>query len=177
MILPWFILRKVQMRTAKKLGIGAIFSVVLITIACDIPRTIKSFEEGAFSDYSLYTFLKITLAVIVSCLPIYWRLFRSRTKKRLQKHKSGAFAPIGIGDAEQQGFRGTSLTVCASDKQLKGLLAKLTGRPSADSIIKPLRSQKAKSERQPFAPHVLRSLPSVNLGSVGSHSVQADELV
>ncbi|KAL9038384.1 MAG: hypothetical protein Q9180_003168 [Flavoplaca navasiana] len=65
-----------------------------------------------------------------------------------------------MGDAEQQRFRGTSVTVCASDKQPKGLLAKLTGRPSVDSIIKPLRSQKAKSERQPFAPLVLRSLPS-----------------
>ncbi|KAL9637287.1 MAG: hypothetical protein Q9204_001935 [Flavoplaca sp. TL-2023a] len=177
MILPWFILRKVQMRTAKKLGIGAIFSVVLITIACDILRTIKSFDEGAFSDSSLYTFLEVTLAVIVSCLPIYRRLFRTRTKKRVQKHKPGAFAPIEMGDAEQQVFRGTSVTVCASDKQPRGLLAKLTGRPSADSIIKPLRSQKAKSERQPFAPLVLRSLPSVHLGSVGSHSVHADDLV
>ncbi|KAL8872274.1 MAG: hypothetical protein Q9174_002070 [Haloplaca sp. 1 TL-2023] len=88
MALPWYVIRRVQISRAKKLGLVAIFSVVLITIACDILRTIKSIDQGAFSDSALYTFLEVTLAVIVSTLPTYRVLLRSKSRKNIPAHHS-----------------------------------------------------------------------------------------
>ncbi|KAL8652573.1 MAG: hypothetical protein Q9226_004210 [Calogaya cf. arnoldii] len=135
------------------------------------------FDEGLFADSSLYTFLEVTLAVIVSCLPVYRRLFRGRTKGKMQKHTAGAFAPIDIGDTERQALRGTSVTVCTSDKRPGGLLPKLTRRHSSDTVPKRPGNEASRTGRHSFTPIVLQSLPSVHLGSLGSKSVHADDLV
>ncbi|KAL8958923.1 MAG: hypothetical protein Q9183_005741 [Haloplaca sp. 2 TL-2023] len=88
MALPWYVIRKVQTSRARKIGLAAIFSVVFITIACDILRTIKSVDQGAFSDSALYTFLEVTLAVIVSTLPTYRKLLSSKSRKDVPAHHS-----------------------------------------------------------------------------------------
>ncbi|CAL8583636.1 hypothetical protein XPA_009257 [Xanthoria parietina] len=108
-VLP-LIVHKVQMTPAEKLALGAIFSVVLITFARSILRSIESFREGASADSSPYTYLELAR-------PIHRGLPRGQTK-----HTPRAFAPLDIGDTEQQGSRSTSVTVCCSDRRPQGYL-------------------------------------------------------
>lgn len=121
-IVPPLIVQRVQMRPAKKLALGALLSVVPITLARNILRSIESFGDGAFADSSLYTFVEVTSAVIVPCRPIHRGLPRGQTKKSVQTHTPRAFAPVDIGDAERQGLRSTSVTVCCSDRRPQGYL-------------------------------------------------------
>lgn len=176
MILPWYIIRKIQINLAKKVGLAAIFSVGLITIACDILRTIKSFSEALFSDSSLYTFLEVTLAVIVSCLPIYRALLRDKPKEKANKGIGDAFTPM---DETSKRRMLTSSRPAAHDSNMegKGGLAKYAQRLSTDFFQRQRRDKRLESEEQHLASHTLQGLPSIQLGSISWKSVDVSSLV
>lgn len=173
MTLPWYIIRKIQISTAKKVGIGAVFSVVLIIIACDILRTVKSFDQGAFSDSALYSFLEVTLAVIVSCLPIYRALFRASKKGGASKNAGGAFIPI----SQQRTLIATNAPIPSPDERRQATRARRSWRPSSKLFQNKRRNTEPKSDKQHLTPLRLQELPSVHLGSVGRSSVDASSLV
>ena len=87
MFLPLYVICRVQISLAQKLGVASIFSIVLLTIALDILRTIGSLPEGIYSHSIMYTILEVTLAVMVSCLPTYRGLFV--VKRRMKSVRSG----------------------------------------------------------------------------------------
>lgn len=176
MTLPWYIIRRIQISTAKKIGIGAIFSVVLITIACDILRTIKSFDQGAFSDSSLYTFLEVTLAVIVSCMPVYRALFRVSKNKGANKNTGGAFVPIS-GETEQRILTGTKAPIPSPDERRQGTRARHSWRPSSKFFQNKRGNTEPKSDQQHLTPLTLQELPSVHFRSVDRSGADASSLV
>lgn len=64
-----------MMRTTQKIGLAAVFSLGIFVVAFDILRTVFSIV-GAQA--SLWDSLEATVAVIVSCLPVYYVLMTSR---------------------------------------------------------------------------------------------------
>ena len=171
MILPWYIIRKIQISLARKIGLVVIFSVVLITIACDILRTIKSFDEGLFSDSALYTFLEVTLAVIVSCLPIYRALLRDRSKNKVSKPSDEGFAPP-IKRTEHRAW----ISADNGPKEVRnGALAKYARRLSNNMFQKYRGDKQSGTEEQHLASHNLQDLPSAHF--VSRSSVEPSSLV
>ena len=73
---PIWQLWKLQMATAKKLALGALFSLATIDVIFDILRTINSVDGGAVALDTVWDVLEPCVAVIVSCLPVY-RRFRA----------------------------------------------------------------------------------------------------
>lgn len=72
MALPLWMLIRLQMRTAQKLGLALVFMLALVDIIVDILRTIYSISEGVVSLHAMiFEILEATIAVIISCLPTY----------------------------------------------------------------------------------------------------------
>lgn len=166
MILPWYIIRKVQTTTARKAGLVAIFSVVLITIACDILRTVKSFSQGAYSDSSLYTSLEVSLAVIVSCMPVYRKLFNLKLKKKAKKHPDPTSGPT-YGITEQQLLTSTSSTWTNKGFSKAKIMNIFTHGSNNDS---------SSGQRDPTS-HGLQDLPQAHLANSSHNVVHANSMV
>ena len=179
MVLPWYIIRKLQMTLSKKLGLAAIFSVALVTVAFDILRTVKSLDHGAFSASSLYTSLEVTFAIIVSCLPIYRALLLHTTRKtKASDDINGGFAPIKE-DIEQQSVTNRGLLEHAPSEGPTSPLAKYIKRASEVEVPNsPSNRSDDSSESQHGyeAPHVLEELPSAHLRSSSIYSVQENSI-
>ncbi|MCJ1307802.1 hypothetical protein MMC25_001450 [Agyrium rufum] len=71
MALPICMLPKIQISWGRKVGLGFVFSIAIVTVALDIVRTVESIGGGAFGYISLYCILETTFTVIISCLPVY----------------------------------------------------------------------------------------------------------
>ena len=82
MALPLVMLKGLQMRFQAKLGLAGVFCCAFIIIAFDILRTAETLTND-FSPGStaLWTNLESAIAVIVSCLPSFATLLRSKDKK------------------------------------------------------------------------------------------------
>ena len=171
MTLPWYIIRKIQISLARKIGLVFIFSVVLITIACDILRTVKSFDGGLFADSALYTFLEVTLAVIVSCLPIYRALLRDRSKDKVSKPSDGDFVP----STKRIEHRAWISAGNNSREVQNGVLAKYARRLSNNMLQKHRGDPRSGTEEQHLASHNLQDLPSAHY--VSRSSVEPSSLV
>ena len=79
MVLPLAMLKGLQMRTATKLGLAGIFCCAFITIMFDILRTVETATKGGQAFLTpLFTNLESAVAVIVSCLPSFAALSKSR---------------------------------------------------------------------------------------------------
>ena len=171
MMLPWYIIRKIQISLARKMGLVLIFSVVLITIACDILRTVKSFDQGLFADSALYTFLEVNLAVIVSCLPIYRALLRDRSKNKASKPSDEGFVPPTKG-IEHRAW----ISADNSPKEVRnGALAKYVRRLSNNMFQKRHGDKQSGTEEQHLAAHNLQDWPSTHF--VSRSSVEPGSLV
>ena len=174
MVLPWYIIRKLQMTLSKKLGLVAILSVALVTVAFDILRTVKSLDQGIFSASSLYTSLEVTFAVIVSCLPIYRALLHTTRKTKASDDVNGGFVPIKEG-IEQQSVTKRGLLEYAPSEGPTSPLAKYIKRASESEVpnIPSNRSDDSSESQHGYeAPHVLEELPSAHLRSSSIYSVQ-----
>ncbi|MCJ1373571.1 hypothetical protein MMC20_004799 [Loxospora ochrophaea] len=78
--LALYMLKGLQIRLAQKLGLAAVFSIVLGVIAADIVRTVFSTTNKSVIDIATLQFLELSFAVKTSCLPTYRALFVSRKK-------------------------------------------------------------------------------------------------
>ena len=174
MVLPWYIIRKLQMTLSKKLGLVAIFSVALVTVAFDILRTVKSLDQGAFSASSLYTSLEVTFAIIVSCLPVYRALLRTARKTKASDGVDGGFSPIKEG-VEQQSVTKRGLLEYAPSEDSRSPFGKYIKRASQAKVPNNTsnRSDESSESQQGYgAPHMLEELPSAHLRSSSIYSVQ-----
>lgn len=173
MVLPWYIIRRIQISSARKIGLAAIFSVVLVTIACDILRTIKSFSQALFAQSALYSILEVTLAVVVSCMPIYRALLKARPKEQAKKPVGGAFAPIN--ERTEQPMLKSSNTQVQSPNE--GRLANYVRRLSHDIFQRNGGDNGPRSEQQHLTSNALQAPSSVHLRSLGQNSVDASSIV
>ena len=85
MALPVSTLWNLNMSFGRKLGILAIFFLAWVTIAFDILRLAKSETHSGTLLETLYTSLQVEVAVIISALPSYRVLGRSRGKNSDQQ--------------------------------------------------------------------------------------------
>ena len=95
-------LRRLQIELVQKLGLGIIFSVVLVTIALDILRTYETYAGGAFGVFpsdALCTLLEVGFAVIVGCVPTYRALFGMKKRKT---SSTSRLAPTSKTNASRQ---------------------------------------------------------------------------
>ena len=179
MVLPWYIIRKLQMSLSKKLGLVAIFSVALVTVAFDILRTVKSLDQGAFSASSLYTSLEVTFAIIVSCLPIYRAVLSTARKTKASDDVDGGFSPTKEG-VEQQSVTRRGLLEYAPSEGPRSPFAKYIrgGSKTRDPNISSNRSDESSQSQQGYGtPHMLEELPSAHLRSSSIYSVQESSII
>ena len=88
MAFPLYVVKGLQMKFSQKMGLASVFCVAILVVIFDILRTVfsaKSARGGAVgASTSMWDILEITIAVIVSCLPIYRTIFTQ--KKRGKQH-------------------------------------------------------------------------------------------
>jgi hypothetical protein len=101
-ILPIAMLRPLLMRTAQKVELAIIFSLVIINMVLTILRTVYSINVDLmkYPDQNvLWYFLQVTISVIVCALPCYrgmlWRK-RSESLRRMNRFGSGSSEFAGI---------------------------------------------------------------------------------
>lgn len=83
MVLPIWMLQKLQMRVPQKLGLAIIFLLALVDITFDIVRIIYTVKGQSI----VWDILEPTIAVIISCLPTYRSLLGNiRPPKRLASY-------------------------------------------------------------------------------------------
>lgn len=85
MALPLYFLKGLRMRTTQKIGLAGVFSLAVFVVVFDILRTVFS-TVGAQS--ALWCVLEASVAVIVSCLPVY-RSILSHRKQQMDKSSIG----------------------------------------------------------------------------------------
>ncbi len=83
LILPLFMIYGLQLRTNQKIVLTGIFSLGLLIVAVDILRTVESLRSGTFSGVALWSSLEVTVAVIVSSLPLYRVLITRKGRRSL----------------------------------------------------------------------------------------------
>ncbi|KAL8860979.1 MAG: hypothetical protein Q9178_002492 [Gyalolechia marmorata] len=83
LILPLFMIYGLQLRTTQKVVLAGIFSLGLLIVAVDILRTVQSLRSGTFSGVALWSSLEVTVAVIVSSLPLYRVLITRKGRRSL----------------------------------------------------------------------------------------------
>lgn len=84
MALPIWMLRKLQMRRSRKVGLAALFLIALIDVAFDIARTVYTVDGGAVALDTLWDILEPAIAVMISALLTYKALLgRSERKKSI----------------------------------------------------------------------------------------------
>jgi len=84
MALPLWMLRRLQMPIGQKIGLGALFSLATIGIIFDIVRTVYSIRAEAASFFYiavLFDIIEIEIAVIISTLIAYRKLFGQHEKR------------------------------------------------------------------------------------------------
>lgn len=79
MAIPLVMLRHLHIPTHKRLGLALLFSLVLVTIACDIIRTVFTLMHNS---NALWALLEATITVIVCALPCYGGVL-SRMPRRI----------------------------------------------------------------------------------------------
>ena len=82
MVLPLWMLRTLKMHTTHKIGLASVFLVGVVIIILDILRKIKSLGQTPFSEVAIYDIVEVTMAVVVSSIPIYRSLLSARRRKR-----------------------------------------------------------------------------------------------
>jgi hypothetical protein len=112
MIIPITMLKSLHMGVMHKIGLAAVFALVLVIVAMDILRTVYTLDmdlkEGQDAN-ALWGILEPTIAVIVCALPCYrgllgfrpdssqnerfWSLDRSSAWSRLFKSSSSRSGP------------------------------------------------------------------------------------
>ena len=97
MAFPLYVLKALKMRMSQKIGLASVFCLAILVVVFDILRTIFSVisaRGGAVgASTALWDILEITIAVIVSCLPIYRTIFTQR-KRRQQGKSNGTYSDI-----------------------------------------------------------------------------------
>lgn len=179
MVLPGYIIRKLQMTLSKKLGLVAVFSVALVTVAFDILRTVKSLDQGAFSASSLYTSLEVTFAIIASCLPVYRAMLRTARKTKASDDANCGFSPIKEG-IEQQPVTKRGLLEYAPNEGPRSPFAEYIKRSSLATVtnISSNRSDESSESQHGYgAPHVLAELPPAHFRSSSIYSVQESPVI
>ncbi|KAL8945603.1 MAG: hypothetical protein Q9222_007875 [Ikaeria aurantiellina] len=88
MILPLFMIYGLQLRNSQKAILTGVFSVGLVVALFDILRTVESLQSGTFSGVALWSSLEVTVAVIVSSLPLYRILITSKGRHSLMSRLS-----------------------------------------------------------------------------------------
>ncbi|KAL9577528.1 MAG: hypothetical protein Q9203_007428 [Teloschistes exilis] len=89
MILPMFMIYRLQLRTSQKAILGGVFSLGFLVAIVDILRTVESLRSGTFSGVALWSSLEVTIAVIVGSLPLYRTLISSKGRRSLLSRLSG----------------------------------------------------------------------------------------
>ncbi|KAL8659705.1 MAG: hypothetical protein Q9202_006985 [Teloschistes flavicans] len=89
MILPLFMIYRLQLRTSQKAVLGGVFSLGFVVAIFDILRTVESLQSGTFSGVALWSSLEVTIAVIVGSLPLYRTLISSKGRRSLLSQLSG----------------------------------------------------------------------------------------
>ena len=89
MVLPIYMLRKLQIPRKQKIGLGIIFSLATIIIIFELLRFLE-FLPATDSGSSLtmpclWSVLETNVAIVVSCLPIYRTLLRNEKKQRAER--------------------------------------------------------------------------------------------
>ena len=86
MAFPLYVLKGLQMKTHQKLGVGCVFSLAILVVIFDILRTVFSVlptTEGAVVILTpMCDILEASIAVIISCLPVYRTLFMKKARER-----------------------------------------------------------------------------------------------
>ena len=85
MVLPIWMIRGLNMRTRKKLGLAFLFSLALVVIVLDCLRIALGHEGGLISLASLWNILEPTVAVSLSALITYRALYTSAGKSSKRK--------------------------------------------------------------------------------------------
>lgn len=67
MVLPFWMLKNLQVRRRQKAALAFIFSFAMFCIILDILRTVQALR----SKQALYTVLELNLNVMIACLPTY----------------------------------------------------------------------------------------------------------
>lgn len=83
MALPLFMIYGLQLRTSQKIVLGGALSLGFVVAIFDILRTVESLAAGTFSGVALWSSLEVTIAVIVSSLPLYRVLITSKGRRNL----------------------------------------------------------------------------------------------
>ncbi|KAI4195250.1 MAG: hypothetical protein LQ350_007309 [Teloschistes chrysophthalmus] len=89
MILPMFMIYRLQLHTSQKVILGGVFSLGFLVAIVDILRTVESLQSGTFSGVALWSSLEVTIAVIVGSLPLYRTLISSKGRRSLLSRLSG----------------------------------------------------------------------------------------
>lgn len=89
MLLPLYMIYGLQLRNSQKAVLTGIFSLGLAVAVVDILRTVESLESGTFSGVALWSSLEVTIAVIVSSLPLYRVLLTNKGRNSLMSRLSG----------------------------------------------------------------------------------------
>lgn len=138
MILPLFMIWGLQLRKTQKAVLACVFSLGFVVAIFDILRTVESLRNGTFSGVALWSSLEVTIAVIVSSLPLYRVLLTRKGRELLASHVSllRSYRDISKGDtaAERKG----------SDNTESGRLEP-THKPSLSTFRDNLETQKLAS--------------------------------
>lgn len=101
MVLPIWMLGKLQMPTSKMVGLACIFSLGFVIIVLDILRIALGDGGGIISLASLWDILEPSIAVIVSTLPTYRSLLPSAGKSARRKLTPYRYDSSGVSDSQQ----------------------------------------------------------------------------
>ena len=94
MALPLWMVKRLRITTAQKLGLTLIFSLATLLVAIDILRVIEALAHRQ----SLYSVLEINLFVVVSCLPTYRTLLNIDRQRILYRpSRLSTWTHIGKG--------------------------------------------------------------------------------
>lgn len=87
-LLPLWMLRRLQMPIGRKLGLAALFLIAITDVIFDISRTVYTVHGGAVALDTIWDILEPTIAVIVSSLPTYKALLRSAKRERNTRYQN-----------------------------------------------------------------------------------------
>ena len=87
-LLPLWMLRRLQMPIGRKLGLAALFLIAITDVIFDITRTVYTVHGGAVALDTIWDILEPTIAVIVSSLPTYKALLGGAKKERNTRYQN-----------------------------------------------------------------------------------------
>ena len=86
-LLPLWMLRRLQMPMGRKFGLAALFLIAITDLIFDILRTLYT-GGGVNNFHTIWDILEPTIAVIVSSLPTYKALLGGAKKKRNTRYQN-----------------------------------------------------------------------------------------